>query len=297
MCKFDQDTSMRQQAQTALRTLCVLTTALLSPLAANATTEDASMNNSEKVTTLLKSIETGDAGPVAFINPAKYIQHNLAVADGLEGFGALMQSLPEGSAKVNTVRAFQDGDYVFTHSEYEFFGPKIGFDIFRFENGLIVEHWDNLQVKPEQANPSGRSMVDGPVEATDLDQTAVNKALVESFVDDVLVNGQMEKLASYFDGDNYIQHNPMVADTLSGLGEALQAMAKQGVTMKYDRIHKVLGQGNFVLVVSEGQMGTAHSSFYDLFRVQAGKIAEHWDAIEAILPAEQWKNTNSKFGF
>jgi predicted SnoaL-like aldol condensation-catalyzing enzyme len=72
--------------------------------------------------------------------PNQYIQHNLAVADGLAGFGAVLQALPKGSAKANTVRAFQDGNFVFTHTEYNFFGPKIGFDIFRFEEGKIVEH-------------------------------------------------------------------------------------------------------------------------------------------------------------
>src|SRR5688572_2607300 len=99
----------------------------------------------EQVTALLKSIETGATEPVSVINPRKYIQHNPGVADGLEGFGALLSQLPRGSAKVNTVRAFQDGDFVFTHTEYNFFGPKIGFDIFRFEGEQIVEHWDNLQ--------------------------------------------------------------------------------------------------------------------------------------------------------
>src|SRR4051812_18401156 len=87
----------------------------------------------EQVAALLKSIETGDAGPVAAINPEKYIQHNLAAADGLAGFGALMQLLPEGSARARTMRVFQDGDFVFAHTDYDFFGPKIGFDIFRFE--------------------------------------------------------------------------------------------------------------------------------------------------------------------
>ena len=91
----------------------------------------------------------------------------------------------------------------------------------------------------------------------------------------------MEKLASYFDGDNYIQHNPQIPDKLSGLGAALKAMAEKGVTLKYDRIHKVLAQGNFVLTVSEGALGGRHTSFYDLFRVQNGKIAEHWDVIRA----------------
>lgn len=251
-------------------------------------------SNKDKVVELLKSIETGSPEPVGYINPNKYIQHNLAAGDGLAGFGELMKALPPKSAKVKTVRAFQDGDYVFTHTEYDFFGPKIGFDIFRFENGLIVEHWDNLQ-ETAKPNPSGHTMIDGPATSTDLSKTEENKKLVKQFVDDILVNGKMEKLAGYYNGDNYIQHNPLIPDQLSGLGKALEQWAKQGITMKYDKIHKVLGEGNFVLIVSEGHLAGKHSSFYDLFRVENGKIAEHWDTIEEIPAREKWKNNNGKF--
>ena len=65
--------------------------------------------------------------------------------------------------------------------------------------------------------------------------------------------------------------------------------------MKYDQVHKVLGEGNFVLVASEGALGDQHTAFYDLFRVENGKIAEHWDTIEAIPPKSEWKNNNGKF--
>lgn len=252
------------------------------------------MTNREKAVRLLKSIETGDPAPVAYVSANKYIQHNLAVADGLAGFGALLKQLPKGSARVDTVRAFEDGDYVFTHTGYDFFGPKIGFDVFRFENGLIVEHWDNLQ-ETVAKTPSGHTMIDGPAKAQDLGGTAANKALVKAFVDDILVNGRMEKLAGYFDGDDYVQHNPQVPDKVSGLGGALQAMAKQGITMEYDAVHRILGEGNFVLAMSEGKFAGKHVAFYDLFRVQKGKIAEHWDVIQAIPPRGEWKNGNGKF--
>ncbi len=234
---------------------------------------------------------------MAAINPAKYIQHNLAVADGLAGFGAVLQALPKGSARAHTVRVFQDGNFVFAHTEYNFFGPKVGFDVFRFEDGKIVEHWDNLQTTPASANPSGHTMTDGPTQVQDLNQTAQNKALVAAFVDDILVNGRMDKLSRYIDGEHYRQHNPQIADSLSGLGAALQAMVKAGVTMKYSQVHKVLGEGNFVLAISEGELAGQHTAFYDLFRVEAGKIVEHWDTIEAIPPRAAWQNANGKFGF
>ena len=116
-------------------------------------------------------------------------------------------------------------------------------------------------------------------------------------MDDILVNGKLEKLAGYYDGDNYVQHNPQIGDGLSGLGKALGDMAKAGITMKYSTIHKVLGEGNFVLVVSEGVFAGKPTSFYDLFRVQSGKIAEHWDTMETIPARAEWKNPNGKFGF
>ncbi|MFM8911529.1 MAG: hypothetical protein ACKOE6_01265 [Flammeovirgaceae bacterium] len=256
--------------------------------------EKMEISNKQKVVALLKSVETGDSVPVSYINPNKYIQHNLGVADGLAGFGALLSQLPPNSARVNTIRAFQDGDFVFTHTEYNFFGPKIGFDIVRFEDGKIVEHWDNLQ-ETAKPNPSGHTMIDGSTELKDLDKTESNKTLVRNFVDDILVNGRMEKLAGYFDGDNYIQHNPNIPDQLSELGATLEALGKQGIFSKYDKIHRVLGEGNFVLVVSEGHFGKDHNAFYDLFRVENGKIAEHWDVIEPMTPKENWKNNNGKF--
>ena len=257
--------------------------------------EQMEISNKEKVVALLKSIETGAQEPVEYINPTNYIQHNLGVADGLAGFVAALQQLPLNSAKVNTVRVFEDGDFVFAQTDYNFFGPKIGFDIFRFENGKIVEHWDNLQETPTKPNPSGHTMLDGTTKVEDANKTEENKTLVTNFVNDILVNGKMEKLTSYFDGDNYIQHNPNIADGLSGLGKALEYMASQGVTMIYTKVQKVLGEGNFVLIASEGFFADQKTSFYDLFRVENGRIAEHWDVMETIVPKSEWKNENGKF--
>lgn len=249
----------------------------------------------QQVTELLKSIETGDTKPLSYINPNKYIQHNVTMAEGLAGFTDTLKQLPRGSARVNTVRVFGDGNYVFAHSDYNFFGPKVGFDIFRFEDGKIVEHWDNLQEKPTAPNPSGNTMLNGPTAAKDLDKTEKNKELVRNFITDVLINGKAEMLTSYIDGENYTQHHPQIANGVSGLIAALEAMAKAGIAMKYDRIHKVLGEGNFVLIVSEGSYDGKWTSFYDMYRIENNKIVEHWDTIEALPPMKDWKNKSGKF--
>ncbi|MEM6785732.1 MAG: nuclear transport factor 2 family protein [Bacteroidota bacterium] len=248
-----------------------------------------------QVLALLKSLETGDPSPVALINPGAYTQHNLAIGDGMDGLAAALELL-NGTARVRSVRVFEDGDYVFVHTDYDFFGPKVGFDIFRFEDGRAVEHWDNLQ-EPAGPTPSGHTMLDGPTTPTDLGKTEENKALVRTFFEEVLIGKRFDLLPSYFDGDHYIQHNPAIADGLSGLSAALQTWQEEGFEFSYDTVHAVFGEGNFVLVVSEGRFGDDPVAFYDLLRVEDGKIAEHWDTIEAIPPREAWQNDNGKFGF
>lgn len=254
----------------------------------------AELANKDKAAALLTSIETGDPQPIGYINPNKYIQHNLAVGDGLAGFGEVMQMLPTGSARAKVIRSFQDGDYTFSHTKYNFFGPKIGFDIFRFEDGKIVEHWDNLQPIAEKS-VSGRSQTDGPTEAVDLDKTEANKTLVKNLMNDVFLGAAPDKITDYISTEKYLQHNPAVDDGLEALGKALKEMADAGVPMIYTKNHMILGEGNFVLAVSEGQFLGKHSSFYDLFRIEDGKIVEHWDTVEEIPAKDQWKNSNGKF--
>ena len=292
----------RNSKQIVMQKILVLTAAVMLLCACGGKKQEKEMNtisNKEKAVAVLKAIETGDTVAIGYINAANYKQHNLSVEDGLDGFGRALAGLadfPE-MAKVNTVRAFEDGDYVVCQTEYNFFGPKAGFDIFRFEDGKIVEHWDNLMPYNGEKNPSGRTEFDGSTDITDLDKTAENKTLVENFVRDVLKGEHPENLPNYFDGNNYIQHNPQIADNLDGLGAALAAMAEAGIKMEYHTIHKVLGCGNFVLAVSEGAFAGKPTSYYDLFRVENGKIAEHWDVMETIAPESEWKHQNGKYNF
>jgi predicted SnoaL-like aldol condensation-catalyzing enzyme len=45
----------------------------------------------------------------------------------------------------------------------------------------------------------------------------------------------------------------------------------------------------------EGASNGVHSSFFDMYRLADGKIAEHWDTIDAVAPKSEWKNDNGKF--
>ena len=215
----------------------------------------------DQIRALLKSIETGDPGPVAVVNEAKYIQHNPQTQEGSEVLAALFKRLSETNPRINVVRAFEDGDFVFGHTEYDFATRRIGFEVFRFEAGQAVEHWDNIQARLGP-NEAGRSLVDGPVDAVDLGQTESNRTLVRSFVETVLIGGQLDRL-SEFVADDFAEHNPRLTDGVSALRAALGAG-----DIDYHKIHRVLAEGNFVLCVSEGEIGGIHSALYDLFRAQ-----------------------------
>ena len=248
----------------------------------------------DQIRALLKSIETGEPGPVAVVNEEKYIQHNPQTHAGSEGLVALFQRLSKTSPRVNIVRAFEDGDFVFAHTEYDFSRRNIGFEVFRFEDGQAVEHWDNIQARLGP-NQSGRSMVDGPTEAVDHELTETNRALVRSFVGTVLVDGQLEKLADYIDENGYVEHNPRMGDGVPILRQQLECMENGIRCIEYHHIHRVLAEGNFVLSVCEGNFNGTHSAFYDLFRIAEGKLLEHWDTTEKIAPRSEWKNSNGKF--
>lgn len=257
------------------------------------------MTNIQKALELIGTFASGDVEKAKSLLVEGYIQHNLAYGTGRDAFAGSVSDLALAPVKttVNNIRAFEDGDKVFLQTIYNFAGAgeQVAFDIFRFDQeGLIAEHWDNLAAKAEP-NPSGRTQTDGTRECRDLDKTEENRELVKNFLYDVMQGKRPEKTADYFDGDTYLQHNMGIADGLSGLGTALAALAEQGVQMIYNKTHQVLAQGNFVLAVSEGTFGGAPTSYYDLWRVEDGKIAEHWDVMETIAEESTWQNANGKF--
>jgi len=68
---------------------------------------------------------------VLAINPARYIQHNPAAEDGVEGFRNIISQVPKDSLRVNTVRVFQDGAFVFAGK------PTSFYDLFRVHDGKV----------------------------------------------------------------------------------------------------------------------------------------------------------------
>jgi len=261
----------------------------------------SSMSKKEIVSTFLGAVANQDTTTMREMANADYIQHNPFVPTGLEPFIQLLPALKEHGTYAENVRMFQDGNYVFMHNIWHNAKPfgadeMVAFDIIRLdENGKVAEHWDAM-TPLVQETVSGRTQTDGPTAVTDLDKTEANKALAKALVEDILMGKNPNKIADYISSAQYDQHNPGIKDGLSGIVEAVEYLTAQNNMFQYTQIHKVLGEGNFVLTVSEGEWSGKSQVFYDLFRMEEGKVVEHWDVIQPI-PTEGLAHNNGMFNF
>ncbi|WP_256943009.1 nuclear transport factor 2 family protein [Achromobacter xylosoxidans] len=132
----------------------------LSP-AAHASAEQEAANKAAVLAFYERGLNQKDADAALKYVGDRYVQHNPNAADGPEGFrkfiAYLRDKFPQSRSEIK--RVFTDGDYVILHVHAVRQPGDRGsaiIDIFRLEQGKIVEHWDAVQPIPEQsANPNG----------------------------------------------------------------------------------------------------------------------------------------------
>jgi predicted SnoaL-like aldol condensation-catalyzing enzyme len=196
------------------------------------------------------------------------------------------------------VRVLVDGLYVAVQSETSLpSGDTTSWDVFRFEQGKIVEHWDTRQpIAPP--NGAGHTELDGPTTVTDLWATQYNKRLAWTAMATVFRDGDFSQYGEpIWNAAGYLQHSEGInADGIAGSKPLLQQLVASG-TLVYAKIDKVIGEGNFVLVIGQGSFAGTSYSFYDMFRMAQGQITEHWDVLQPLTPPDQAENVNGQFNF
>lgn len=124
-------------------------------------------------------------------------------------------------------------------------------------------------------------------------QEEQNKKTVLAFYNAAINDKNFEEASKYL-GDKYIQHNPMAASGPEGL-KAFVELAKKSFPEYRTEFKRVFADGDYVIVHCHAKSNPQDrgSAVIDIFRLENGKVVEHWDVIQAI--PEKAANTNGMF--
>ncbi len=120
-----------------------------------------------------------------------------------------------------------------------------------------------------------------------------NKKLVVEFYDKAINQKDFEAASRYF-GNRYVQHNPNAPDGIEGFKTFLGFLRERFPQLRSE-IKRVFAEGDYVIlhVHAVRNPGERGSAIVDIFRLEDGKIVEHWDVVQPI--PEQAANTNTMF--
>jgi predicted SnoaL-like aldol condensation-catalyzing enzyme len=142
---------------------------------------------------------------------------------------------------------------------------------------------------------SGSALAAEPRESSRTTAEEANKDLVLEFYD-LALNAKDFDAASKYVGDEYIQHNPGAGDGPEGL-RAFVEFLKREFPQAHNEVKHAYADGDFVIlhVHSVRVPGTRGRAIVDIFRLENGKVVEHWDVIQDVPDPSEVKNSNTMF--
>jgi predicted SnoaL-like aldol condensation-catalyzing enzyme len=132
-----------------------------------------------------------------------------------------------------------------------------------------------------------------PVLAADTQQMEENKKTVRALYEAVLNKKDFDEASKYL-GSKYIQHNPNAADGPDGL-KGFIGFLKDKFPNNRSEIKRIFADGDYVIVHVHAvrEPGTRGNAIIDIFRLENGKVVEHWDVVQPI--PEKAANDNGMF--
>lgn len=120
-----------------------------------------------------------------------------------------------------------------------------------------------------------------------------NKKTVLAFYEAALIRRDIDAARQYL-GSSYIQHNPTAPDGVEGLVGLIKFL-KEKFPLRSGVIKRVVAEGDLVVlhVHSKTTPEDRGTAIVDIFRIENGKIVEHWDVMQPV--PETARNNNSMF--
>jgi predicted SnoaL-like aldol condensation-catalyzing enzyme len=238
-----------------------------------------------------------------------YIQHNPTARTGRTAFKEIFSSFVPRQETIPEliqnplVTIVAEGDYavmafVDARDAQDGSGPYTSthFDMFRLENGRVAEHWDSVQLQPGQNPPSAAD--GGPVPVAGVSGDAqiamvynedpvlrANKRTVYDLWRQIPDAGREELTDLYLD-PIYIQHNPNAATGSEGFRTYMANRPDTPIETHYrHQLVAMVAEGDIVVQVladtrphPDRPDETYTIAWFDMFRIEGGRLAEHWDA-------------------
>lgn len=118
-----------------------------------------------------------------------------------------------------------------------------------------------------------------------------NKQVVVDYYQTAFAGDPRKAVADHF-GDHYIQHNPQAADGPEAFIGFVEWLRGENPDLRLE-IKRVIAEGDMVvthshLILKPDEPGQALADF---FRLENGKVVEHWDVIQEVPAASANPNT------
>ncbi len=248
---------------------------------------------------MFDDLSSGHIDSALSVYSESFLQHNPYGRDGIGGLRSLAQPGVADSPVpmyFTIKRVLADGDLVATHTHV---GPDSGdetagfsyVDIFRLDNGKIVEHWDVTQPIPAQTL-TGQTMFsdlyaydEAPQQRSEAAEEATRVRIVDAYTR--FLNDRDRSVLDTWDIPGYIQHNP---GQPNGFQNVIDQIEQLPADVEF-KVHRSMADGDLVLIHTQlilpGEDPNDEfngTTILELFRVVDDRIVEHWDVIRPVSP-------------
>jgi predicted SnoaL-like aldol condensation-catalyzing enzyme len=281
--------SDRASCRSAWRTMLavlVLGGSVLNPLGAAISSNDDTRSLVERFADQFYARKDVPGAFATFVD-SNYIQHNPGLSDGrAAAVAALTPMFSASGALFDVKHILVDGDLALIH----LFGRgdpatrgAVVFDLYRINGPRLVEHWDVIQpIKDSVSDPLASSSYP----AASVDDTVTNRSVMKEFIRLLYERKQLRQAYETYVAPDFIDHTPGRNGRQGAVGALTPLFANPDSTFE---VKHVLVDRNFAAVHYHGrlQANNPGAAVVELFRLENGKIVEHWDAFQPIPSSSQ----------